>query len=303
MNRFRSSILGGKDNDPANPIVAAKQARGAKGDELGSIEVDRHEGRHADHREGDRHRLSRETVTVCHDGTSHDAGLINLSGGGAMISSDFMPRLWDRVDLMLGEGQPLECAVRWIRGDRLGLEFAHETGIEADRETRDALLLETIRRTFPTVEAAPAEDEPAPHASAPADSRRANHRHPLIWSGTVIFNHDLHPVRLRNISTSGALVESQDGLPVGVEVLLDLGNNVQQFATVGWTCGEQSGLAFTTPFELTRLAQARPEVAPQQWERPGFLDLAPAKDSPWAEEWGRASLEELRADLEGFMRH
>ncbi len=303
MNKFRSSILGGKDNDPANPIVAAKRARGAKEDELGSIKVDRNEARHTDHRDGDRHRLSREMVTVRHDGTDHDAGLINLSGGGAMISSDFMPRLWDRIDLVLGEGLPLECAVRWIRGDRLGLEFAHETGIEADRETRDALLLDTIRRTFPTVQSAPAEPEPLAVDLEPADSRRANHRHPLIWSGTVIFNHDLHPVRLRNISTSGTLVEGLDALPVGVEVLLDLGNKVQQFATVLWACGEQSGLAFTGPFDLTRLAQARPEVAPQCWERPSFLDLAPAKDSPWAAEWGRASLEELRADLEGFLRH
>ena len=302
MNKFRSSILGVKDNDLPNPIVAAKRARGAKGDELGSIAVDRSEGRHADHRDGDRHRLSRETVTVRHDGTDHDSSLINLSGGGAMISSDFMPRLWDRIDLFLGEGLPLECAVRWIRGDRLGLEFAHETGIEADRETRDALLLDTIRRTFPTVQSAPAEPEPFAVDPEPADSRRANHRHPLIWSGTVIFNHDSHPVRLRNISTSGALVEGQDSLPVGVEVLLDLGNNVQQFATVLWACGEQSGLAFTTPFDLARLAQARPEVAPQRWDRPGFLDLAPAKDSPWAAEWGRASLEELRADLEGFLK-
>ena len=303
MNKFRSSILGGKDNGPANPLVSAKRARGAKGDELGSIAVAREEGRHADHRDGDRHRLSRETVSVCHDGVNHEAQLINLSGGGAMISSDFMPRLWDRVDLMLGEGLPLECAVRWIRGDRLGLEFAHETAIEADRDTRDALLLDTIRRTFPSVSAVPAAPEPAAPPPEPENSRRVTKRHPLIWSGSVIYNHDSNAVRLRNISTSGALVESHDGLPVGVEVLLDLGNKVQQFATVSWTCGEQSGLAFATPFDLARLAEARPEVAPQRWDRPGFLDLAPAKDSPWAAEWGRASLEELREDLEGFLKH
>ena len=303
MNKFRSSILGGRDNGPANPIVATKRARGAKEDELGSIKVDRNEARHADHRDGDRHRLSREAVTVSHDGTDHDADLINLSGGGAMISSDFMPRLWDRIDLVLGEGLPLECAVRWIRGDRLGLEFAHETGIAADRETRDALLLETIRRTFPTVQAVLAEAEPLAIDLEPADSRRANHRHPLIWSGTVVFNHDSHPVRLRNISTSGVLVEGQDSLPVGIEVLLDLGNDVQQFATVLWHCGEQSGLSFTAAFDLGRLAFARPEVTPQRWDRPSFLDLAPARESPWAAEWGRASLEELRVDLEGFLRH
>ena len=78
-----------------------------------------------------------------------DADLINLSGGGAMIEADLKPRLWDRIDLYLGAGSPIECAVRWLRNGRIGLEFAHETQIECDEAKRDALLLEVIRRSFP----------------------------------------------------------------------------------------------------------------------------------------------------------
>ena len=85
-------------------------------------------------------------------------------------------------------------------------------------------------------------------------------------------------------------------------MLFDLGHNVQQFARVSWTRGEQSGLVFTTPFDLARLAEARPEVAPKRWARPAFLDLA-SQDSPWAEQWGRQTLDEMREELEGFLRH
>ncbi len=49
-----------------------------------------------------------------------------------MIRADFTPRLWERVDLIFAEGAEIECAVRWIRDDRVGLEFAHETRIDCD---------------------------------------------------------------------------------------------------------------------------------------------------------------------------
>ena len=308
MNKFRSSLSGGKPPRDGDPLVRAKRSTGAKTDAVGSVAMNRSEARTADHRDGDRHRLADETVSVRYDGADHEAVLINLSGGGAMISSDFMPRLWDRVDLTLGEGSALECAVRWIRGDRLGLEFAHETAIEADRATRDAMLLDTIRRTFPQAEtlpaAAPADAAPDPDVAVPeTSSRRGERRHPLIWTGHVLYQHDSHAARLRNISATGALVECTTRLPEGAEVLFDLGHNVQQFARVSWVRGEQSGLVFATPFDLARLAAARPEVAPKRWTRPGFLDLAPAQDSPWAEQWGRQTLDEMREDLEGFLRH
>ena len=68
-----------------------------------------------------------------------------------MIRADFTPRLWERVDLIFGEGAEIECAVRWIRDDRVGLEFAHETRIDCDPQARDALLREVIHRSFPDV--------------------------------------------------------------------------------------------------------------------------------------------------------
>jgi hypothetical protein len=307
MNKFRSSLIPGSERAAVNPLIKGKRMRGVESDNLTSIPIDRSEARTADHREGDRHRLSEELVKVDHGGRSSDAELINLSGGGAMVRVDFTPRLWDRVDLHLGEGSAIECAVRWVRGDRVGLEFAHETKIEGDAAKRDAVLLDVIQRTFASVEAIPA--PPAPETNQPEPTepdeelRRGDRRHPLIWTGQLLYNHDMHPVRLRNISSSGALVECAHTLPEGVEVMLDLGAGVQLFATVSWCRGDQSGLAFTEAFDLSRLADARaPEVAPQRWVRPGFLDATANQDSPWDRQWNRASLSELREDLEGFMK-
>ncbi len=149
MNKFRSAILSGNGLYPKNPLVRDKNARGAAEDDLSSVEVPREESRSANHRDNDRHRLDQEVARARFADEEHEVDLINLSGGGAMIRADFAPLLWERVDLILAEGAEIECAVRWIRGDRVGLEFAHETRIDCDPEARDTLLLDVIHRSFP----------------------------------------------------------------------------------------------------------------------------------------------------------
>ncbi|MEA1072996.1 PilZ domain-containing protein [Sphingomonas sp. LY160] len=304
MNKFRSAILSGKGLHGDDPVVRDKSARGVEPDDLSSIEVTREATRAYDGREEDRHRLTGETATLRHIGAVHQVELINLSGGGAMVSAEFGPRLWDRVDLVLAEDAELECAVRWLRGDRVGLEFAHETRIECDAAKRDALLLDVVRRSFPDIKVEQ-EAAPAPVVSedddAIANSRRTERRHPLIWMGEILFQHNSERVRLRNISEHGALVESPLTYPIGAELLLDLGAAGQHFATVGWTCGDKVGLAFAQPFDLSTLAQVRPDVAsgrPSATIVPRVAD----DDSPWADGWRRQSVEELRESLEGYLK-
>ena len=304
MNKFRAAVLGGAGSAPSSPLVTAKSGGKAESERIASVEIMREAGRSTDHRDEDRHRLTRETATIAHQGKRLDVYLVNLSGGGAMVEADFSPRLWDRVDLYLGEGSPIECAVRWLRGDRVGLEFAHETRIECAAEERDALLLNVIRRSFPqflaaarSIESRPAVDVPPEHAS-----RRDEFRHPLIWNGEILWEHDVHLVRLRNISASGALIDAQIGFPEGVELLLDLGASGQYFATVSWSRGSQTGLSFRSAFDLSRLADAKPEVASLCWDRPTYLDRSSGQASPWASEWERSPLSDLASDLEGFLK-
>lgn len=309
MNNFRSAILSGKGLHPKNPIVHDKSGRGASEDDLTSVEVPRAEGRTHNHRDDDRHRLEQEIARVRFADAEHDVELINLSGGGAMIRCDFKPRLWERVDLIFAEGAEIECAVRWIREDRVGLEFAHETRIDCDPEERDALLLDVIHRSFPDVALAPREDIAEPAArdipdedDAVANSRRTERRHPLVWTGEVYFSHSNEKVRLRNISEHGALIESPVQYPLGVELLLDLGNAGQHFATVSWACGDKAGLKFNNPFNLKLLGSAKPEVAPKMMIRPGPGLSSSDIDNPWADGWKRQSLDSLRDDLEGYLK-
>lgn len=312
MNSFRSAIMSGKGLHPKNPLVSDKEGRGAKEDDLSSVDVPRSEGRSTNHRDDDRHRLDHEVARARFDGEEHEIDLINLSGGGAMIRADFAPRLWERVELILAKGAEIECAVRWIRADRVGLEFAHETRIDCDPEARDALLLEVIHRSFPDVAFAPREEVAVPlSVEAPntgddddaiANSRRTERRHPLVWMGEIYFSHTNEKVRLRNISENGALIESPVQYPLGVEVMLDLGDAGQHFATVSWTCGDKAGLKFNNAFDLKQLGNAKPEVAPHLMIRPGPGLQTSDIDNPWAEGWKRQSLDELRDDLEGYLK-
>ena len=298
---IRRKIFGTADHAPEPVIVGSKQPKGAKTDMLDSVPVRRSETRRADTRGGDRHRLADEQVRVTHNGVAREVQLVNLSGGGAMVVADFQPRLWDRVDLHLGTDGVLECAVRWLKGDKVGLEFAHETQVECSADEQAILLREVIARSFPDVELeAP---EARAESQAPSgDEQRAKRRHPLIWSGVLHHDYQSNPVRLRNISETGALIQCEVPPRIGSEPLLELGDAGSVFATVSWVVGDQVGLKFQSPFDLGLLARARPEVAPAQWKRPNHLSSAGASDSPWAEEWGRMSIGELREELEGFMK-
>jgi PilZ domain len=312
MNSFRKAILSGQGLYKGDPVVHDKQAHGAKTDDLTSVEVPRSETRTGNHRDDDRHRLDQESATARFDGEEHQVDLINLSGGGAMIRADFAPRLWERVDLIFGEGAEIECAVRWLRDDRVGLEFAHETRIDCDAETRDALLLDVIRRSFGDVAVSIAKPDgetadTVPVASkddddAVANSRRTNRRHPLVWVGQVLYSHRSEKVRLRNISEHGALIESPISYPLGAEIYLDLDDAGQHFAIVSWSCGDKIGLKFSAPFDLRLLSKSKPELAPALMTRPGPSQIYADQNNPWAEGWNRQSLDDLRDDLEGYLK-
>jgi hypothetical protein len=306
MNSFRSGIegVGGKGS---GPVMPAKKPSGAREDAgLTSVAVAREEVRRADHRDDDRHRLASEKAKLKAGRKNHVVDLINLSGGGAMVRTDAPLAMWQRVTLLLGDCDGLECAVRWIRGDRVGLEFAPETQVGGSDEDRAAMLLSVVRRSFPSARKAPKPPEPLrdsePKGQVDARHRRADVRHPLIWSGDILFNHDCIPARLRNISATGALTECDAVFPPNAEVLLDLGEAGQHFARVSWSRGDQVGLKFAKPFDIALLARERPTPIPnQKWQAPDYLAKGNGA-SGWGSDWDHASIDQLRDDLEGYIK-
>lgn len=315
MNEFRDRIFAGKVRQDA--LLRAKKpplpepSEAAENESFADFSIPREAVRSANHRDGDRHRLTDEAVQIVHEGRSQDVTLVNLSGGGAMVEGELDLKLWDRVELRLAEWSNVEAAVRWIRGNRYGLEFAHETRIETGEQELADMLRAVIARSFPDVAIAP-EPQPiaqeAPAAQKQEESPEAEFReeverelrHPLIWSGHVHCNHETISVRLRNISAGGALIECEHSLKTGSELLLDLGEAGTIFATVHWAHADAIGLRFHAPFELQRLAAARPEVAGTRWVAPDYLRDVPQGNSPWAKQWGRSDLGALRRRLNTF---
>ena len=312
MNSFRSSLDKGDGLHPSGPAMPTKKPSGAKEDKgLGSVSVAREEVRSVNHRDDDRHRLQAEQAVIRVGNKRHAVELVNLSGGGAMISADVALDMWQKVFLILGDCDPVEAAVRWIRGDRVGLEFAHETQVGGDEHKRDAMLLDVLKRSFPDAGKSPSRRAAQPPKSAPAATakeapngaqRRSDLRHPLIWWGEIHYSHESSRVRFRNISESGALVDSDVAFPPNAEVLLDLAGAGQHFATVTWSRGDQVGLKFAHPFDIALLAKVKPEVATHQWARPAYLKSGRQSEAEWSSGWDSSSLPELREDLEGFLK-
>ena len=305
MKDFRDRLLGVRPvqdrlllpKPPPRPDIS----RAAEEESFASIEIKRDAVRVANHRSSDRHRLDSETVEILHDGRSQLVGLVNLSGGGAMIDGAEGLQLWDEVRLRFAECGEVDAAVRWVRGNRHGLEFAEETRIDTGQEELADVLRAVIARSYPDIalETLPGEltghdngsqlpdcATPAAQPDKPQDTVEREIRHPLIWSGQVHHDHDTHQVRLRNISAGGALIECNHPFKVGAELMLDLDEAGIIFARVSWAQGGAAGLKFQTPFDLRQLAQARPEVAVSRWVAPDYLREVPRASSPWRSQWG-----------------
>jgi hypothetical protein len=307
-NSFRSAVLSGRAGRHDDLVARTKKGktdRSAEG--LTGVAVPRQERRSRNERSGDRHRLTGETAIVRIGKRKQTVELINVSGGGAMIAGTFHLKLWDKIELQLGDNGRVECAVRWIRGDRFGLEFAHETRLECSAAERDALLREVIARTFGTADVELPRSErtrktdATPHIDGASDNRLAG-RHPLIWTGVLHHDYQSSPIRVRNISSSGCMLECSAPVRVDTEPLLELSDALSVSGTVVWVVGDQVGFRFHTPFEMAQLAQSLPDVAPSEWIRPNYLDPEPDSDSPWDPRWNRLSVGELREELEGFMK-
>ena len=318
MKDFRDRLrLTPEADRVAGPLLRPKDAKrlAAREDDLTSVSIPRHETRWKNMRDDERHRLkSEDCVITTIDEERRIVQLVNLSGGGAMVASDYVPAYLEPIIVDLGDGGEIEAAVRWVKDGRIGLEFASETQFGCDAATRDALLLDTIRKSFPSANLdgmthAPSAFTAKEHGEETPRQPRSARRHPLIWCGEVHYDHDTHPVRLRNISETGALVECKTRLPTEAGLLLDLGGAGTIFATVSWSRGGQAGLRFEQAFDVSKLAEAKPQVK-SGWQQPDYLvahnmqlrDNVP-EPSPWSQHWQAPSIEALREDLEGYLKY
>jgi hypothetical protein len=294
---IRQRIFG--DALSQSPLVTVKKPSGAKANMLHTIRVPREESRRGDMRLADRYRIVGEQVTVTRRGAGHEAELINIGGGGAMIATALEPRPWERIDLRLGNDCRIACRILWIREGRIGLEFTPAMRLDADEDSNAAHVRELISRHFPGAHFEPRPEQAADEADD--DDRRCEYRNALIRLGTVHYDYQSTPARLRDISTAGVMIETSAALSPGAEPLIDLGDAGSIFGTVVWAAEGRAGLRFNEPFDWTLLLGPRAEAPQHHWEPPAHLRDA-RSDSRWEQHWQKMTLNELNGELDGGLK-
>lgn len=282
--------------EPQAGLLKSKRPRQLREGGLNALSIRRNETRKSDTRRQSREPLQSVSAQVLYGSRTIEVELLNLSGGGAMIACDLQPNLSDQLTLRLHQRDAIECLVRWLKGGRIGLEFAHETQLQCSDEEQVSLLRDVVRRADP--------DEliEVSGGTGKADIR-SSFRHPLIWSGELVYRQQRRKVRLRNVSAGGALVEGPVSPRVGSDVLLDLGRAGLLTATVRWATGDCAGLEFDHPFDLASLARSKPRLVPATWLRPAYLEKVVPETSGWDQGWNRLSLGDVREQLEGFLKY
>jgi hypothetical protein len=103
-------------------------------------------------------------------------------------------------------------------------------------------------------------------------SRRSN----VLLAATLELAGQAFPVKLRNLSADGALIEG-DRLPVEGSELLFRRNNLAVQARVCWVAGRHAGLAFAAALDAQEVLRnvPRPRPRPQpEFRRPGLSSRA-----------------------------
>jgi hypothetical protein len=279
MHEIRSSILSG-DARQATPV--ANKRKGGAGAGLGGltkIAIKRQEARVTDMRCEDRVRNVIERTVVVFRRRKVEVEVVNVSSRGAMLKAELDARIGEKIDILFADQNKTRSVIRWIREGRVGVEFLNET------------IFWDSGANGPVFRA-----EPQKGAGGPREIVERQPRQALLRWGTLYWSGISVPVRLRNISVTGAKIESGRELVPGAEVELDLGEAGFQVAEVRWSKDGQVGLRFTDEFSLDSLAPAAAAANPAAPEvlKPAYLETELRPDSPWAARFERLSLTELK---------
>ncbi|HEU0097810.1 MAG TPA: EAL domain-containing protein [Allosphingosinicella sp.] len=125
-------------------------------------------------------------------------------------------------------------------------------------------------RPMPADEALRLATESRPTAEVVGFSRPPRHR--LIRNGRLLWEGRTLPVRLRNISAGGAMIECESQLEPGTPVELDLSEAGTLAAEVRWCQQGQVGLHFGEEFALGKLARTRRKSAAPKTVTPEYLE-------------------------------
>lgn len=283
--------------------LAEKGERQAPKGKLGGLVIPREAKRQTNHRNEDRYPVIDEYAEAAWRGEASKVRVVNFSSNGIQIKCARPAAIGEVLAVSLGDCDPTGCAVRWIRGQRMGLEFVDETQILSDAGVV-GYVVESITTVLTT-------SGERVDRRVGVERRGQEMRHGMIWFGCLQFDGNACPVRLRNISRTGALVHMDSMLRVkrGKSLVLDLGSAGAVGAEVIWAAGDELGLRFELPFDVSLLSEL-PAADVDLLEtgavpQPGTSDRYPVTIGDWKvpshcappPESGRLTLEELYATL------
>ena len=270
MHEFRSNLLRGAGAE--GPIMSAKPGRNRTGKEgLAGVTIRREESRRSDQRAEERHLNVVDQATLRYRRRAYEVSVLNVSSRGIMIASDLGPRIGARMDIRFADCNYVACFVRWLRDGRIGLEFGKETVVIGANDSERRIV--SGRR----------EGE----QSMVALRKERAPRHASMLRGDLHFRQGSMPVRLRNVSVTGAMVQGEQDLDRLAEVVLEL-PGIAIAGRVQWCRSKLIGIHFVEEFDLQHLVQpgqAEPGSRTDGFLKPDYLQSELSPDSPWAARW------------------
>jgi hypothetical protein len=272
MHEMRSLMQNGGHREL---VVKKGHGSGAQAKTAGltGIAIVREEARCTNQRREDRHMNLVDGAAIIFRRKRIEVEVINISSHGVMIESDIEPRLGERVEIRFEDCNRTMCSVRWVKGRQIGLEFAAETVLIAPPDVREYIV--SGRR---------AGEKPPKLEIKPDRAPRQS----LIWKAILHFGIESLPVRLRNISREGAMLDCGEDVLAGTPVVLQLdgaGANAVQ-GKVRWCRSGQTGVHFDEPFDMRILAgvapSREPAVTSARYVKPDYLGSEGDEESPWA---------------------
>lgn len=228
-----------------------KPAPDTKESGLGGVRIARKETRKSHQRHEDRYPLTSEVVEATWREATHHAKIINFSSNGVQIEAESAATIAEIIRVKFDQCEPVDCAVRWVRDKRLGLEFLAETQILADAGVIDYVVanIEQVLDACGEIVSGRVGQE----------RRISSERHGLIWLAALSKGDEQYTARLRNISEAGALLSFDDDLTLefGDEVTLTFEGVTDAAAIIVWGQGNKAGVRFKTNFDIAKLIHHR----------------------------------------------
>lgn len=272
MHETRLSLVHGERRQTLSSKERSPRRRSAGDGSLSGIKIRREETRRCDQRTEPRQVNVVTEATIRYQRRLYAMPVVNLSSRGMMVESDLRPRIGARFEVRFADCNETACRVRWVRGGRIGLEFDTQTLLIGANDVRQPIYGGRREGEHPTLG---------------LKGRRAPRQASLL-RGQLHWPAGSMPVKVRNISASGAMLQGLEDLEVDCEIVLEIPHAAALPGRVRWCRSKQIGVHFSEPLDLDQLT--RSEAAPAEspnYVKPDYLRTEQDPDSPWAARWSK----------------